>query len=155
MDKPYAERIRLLHTLVRQEKGTLMLCERIKIRDSGHFLECLNKAFDANEEGVVIKQAGSKYQPGQREKGGWFKMKPDVSRSIIIRLSSTFFFYWKLFDFLFSVRKLGQWFWFAHNRRFLQRHTDCCWQLFAWCFEERQHRNWYSVLLRMQGSQWF
>lgn len=92
MDKPYAERIRLLRTLIREEKGALMFCERNKIRDSGHFLECLNKAFDANEEGVVIKQAGSPYRPGQREKGGWFKMKPDVSfRSIIRSLLICFF----------------------------------------------------------------
>lgn len=79
IEKPYAERIRLLRTIVTEQKGALMLCDRIKIRNAEHFLECLNKAFDANEEGVVIKQEDSKYRPGQREKGGWFKMKPDVS----------------------------------------------------------------------------
>lgn len=75
---PYTERIRKLKTLIREQKGALVLCERIKLRDSEHFLECLNKAFDANEEGVVIKQEDSKYHPAQRENGGWFKMKPDV-----------------------------------------------------------------------------
>lgn len=75
---PYAERIRKLKGLIRVQAGALMLCERTKLQDAGHFLECLNKAFDANEEGVVIKQEDSKYQPGHREKGGWFKMKPDV-----------------------------------------------------------------------------
>lgn len=82
VNKPYVERIRLLGTLINQQRGALMLCERIKLRDSDHFLECLNKAFDSNEEGVVIKQQASKYRPGQREKGGWFKMKPDVSSNI-------------------------------------------------------------------------
>lgn len=62
-----------------------MLCERVRVRDAAHFLECLNKAFDSNEEGIVIKQEDSKYRPGQREKGGWFKIKPDV------RLLFTFF----------------------------------------------------------------
>lgn len=75
---PYAERIRKLKGLIREQKGALMLCERTKIQDSNHFLQCLNKAFDANEEGVVIKQEDSKYHPGKRENGGWFKMKPDV-----------------------------------------------------------------------------
>ena len=61
-----------------------MLCERIKLRDGDHFVEHFNKAFDSNEEGVVIKQEDSKYRPGQRERGGWFKMKPDVSHSVYI-----------------------------------------------------------------------
>lgn len=83
MNKPYAERVRLLGTLIKEQKGALMLCERTKLRDGQHFLELLNKAFDANEEGVVIKQGDSKYHPGQREKGGWFKMKPDVRSNYI------------------------------------------------------------------------
>lgn len=79
IDKPYVERRRLLQTLVKEEVGCLLLCKQIKIRDTAHILECMNKAFDANEEGVVLKQADSKYQPGQRERGGWYKIKPDVS----------------------------------------------------------------------------
>lgn len=79
MNKPYAERVRLLGTVIKEQKGALMLCPRTKLRDGNHFLELLNKAFDSNEEGVVIKQTDSKYQPGKRERGGWFKMKPDVS----------------------------------------------------------------------------
>lgn len=75
---PYAERMRKLKGLIREQKGALVLCERTKLRDADHFLECLNKAYDSNEEGVVIKQEDSKYHPGKREKGGWFKMKPDV-----------------------------------------------------------------------------
>ncbi|XP_055298259.1 DNA ligase 4 [Sitodiplosis mosellana] len=83
IDKPYAERIRKLKTIITEQKGSLMLCERIKLRDGAHFLELFNKAFDSNEEGVVIKQEDSKYRPGQREKGGWFKMKPDYENNLI------------------------------------------------------------------------
>lgn len=79
-NKPYAERVRKLHTLIKEQKGSLMLCDRVKIENADNFLECLNKAYDANEEGVVMKQEDSKYHPGTREKGGWYKMKPDVSR---------------------------------------------------------------------------
>lgn len=78
IEKPYAERIRKLRTIIDEKRGGLMLCEREKVRDADHFLECLNRAFDSNEEGVVIKQEDSKYRPGKREKGGWYKMKPDV-----------------------------------------------------------------------------
>lgn len=80
---PYAERIRKLKTLFREQKGALVCCERTKLRDADHFLECLNKAFDANEEGVVIKEQDSKYHPGKREHGGWFKMKPDVCKNLL------------------------------------------------------------------------
>lgn len=79
IDKPYVERRRLLQTLVKEEVGCVLLCKQIKIRDTEHVLECMNNAFDVNEEGVVLKQADSKYQPGRREKGGWYKIKPDVS----------------------------------------------------------------------------
>lgn len=95
--KPYAERIRKLNTIVREQKGSLMLCERIKVIDANHFLECLNKAFDSNEEGVVIKQEDSKYRPGQREKGGWFKMKPDVIHTFLFLFISNLNFKYLLF----------------------------------------------------------
>lgn len=84
INKPYAERIRKLQTIITEQKGALMLCQRTKVKSPEHFLDCLNKAYESNEEGVVMKQAGSKYQPGQRENGGWFKMKPDVSEKIFI-----------------------------------------------------------------------
>lgn len=46
---------------------------------SEHILECLNKAFDEKEEGVVIKEGGSVYAPGKRN-AGWLKIKPDVGQ---------------------------------------------------------------------------
>lgn len=75
----YAERIRKLRSIIVEQRGAFMLCEREKILNSDHFIELMNKHFDANEEGVVIKQSDSKYHPGKRENGGWFKIKPDVS----------------------------------------------------------------------------
>lgn len=78
LNQPYVERMKKLETILTERKGNLVLCKRTKVRDSGHILECLNNAIDDNEEGVVIKQMNSTYQPGKREKGGWFKIKPDV-----------------------------------------------------------------------------
>lgn len=76
---PYAERISKLKSLIVEREGSLMLCEREMVRDEVHFLDLLNKHIDAREEGVVIKRADVKYQPGKREHSGWFKIKPDVS----------------------------------------------------------------------------
>lgn len=45
---------------------------------SDHIIECLNKAFDQKEEGVVIKESNSVYAPGKRI-ASWIKIKPDVS----------------------------------------------------------------------------
>lgn len=75
--KPYAERIRLLQTLIRQRPGVLTLSQPVRIRDGEHIVQCLNEAFDNCEEGVVIKRADSVYSPGER-KAGWCKIKPDV-----------------------------------------------------------------------------
>lgn len=61
-----------------EREGSLVLCERLKVTNEIHFLELLNKHIDAREEGVVIKRADAKYQPGKRERSGWFKIKPDV-----------------------------------------------------------------------------
>ncbi|XP_031627272.1 DNA ligase 4 [Contarinia nasturtii] len=83
IDLPYAERIRKIRTIVKVKKGAVMLCEYEKIRDFEHFLRLFNKSFDTNEEGIVLKQEESKYKPGHREKGGWFKFKPDYEKGLI------------------------------------------------------------------------
>lgn len=78
LDKPYSERVRKLHAVIQETPGHLVYCKREKVRNDQHILECLNKAIDDSEEGVVIKKVGSVYKPGKREGGGWFKIKPDV-----------------------------------------------------------------------------
>lgn len=79
LNKPYSERINKLHRIIEETPGHLVFCKREKVRDSAHILECLNKAIDDCEEGVVIKKIDSVYKPGKRDGGGWFKIKPDVS----------------------------------------------------------------------------
>jgi DNA ligase-4 len=78
IQKPYAERIRLLNKLVKEHQGIFTKCKREKIRDMDHLVECLNKAIEDKEEGIVIKDIGSMYKPNERN-GGWYKIKPDVS----------------------------------------------------------------------------
>lgn len=81
LDKPYGERVRRLRTVFEDHPGNMVLCPRTKVRNTEHILQCLNNAIDDNEEGVVIKRADSVYQPGKRDRGGWFKIKPDVCPS--------------------------------------------------------------------------
>lgn len=80
--KPYAERSRLLQTLFNERAGFLTRCKRSKIRDAEHFMECLNNAFDDKEEGLVVKNADSRYSPGERN-AGWWKIKGDYIDGLV------------------------------------------------------------------------
>lgn len=78
INKPYAERVRLLQSVVKDKEGFMVVSETIKIQNSQHILQSLNLAIDERKEGIVIKQADSKYAPGMRN-AGWCKIKPDVN----------------------------------------------------------------------------
>ena len=78
MNRPYADRIRLLNTVVKEHPGFFSKCKREKVRDADHLIECLNKGIDQKEEGIVIKEWDSVYKPNSRS-AGWYKIKPDVS----------------------------------------------------------------------------
>ncbi|EDS30373.1 DNA ligase 4 [Culex quinquefasciatus] len=62
---PYAERIRLLGTLIKPKVGVLTTCKRIKVeRRSGH------------------QEAGLDYSPNERN-AGWYKIKPDYIDNLV------------------------------------------------------------------------
>lgn len=82
INKPYAERVRILKKLFREQAGVMVQCERHKIAGSEDLLNEFNKALDNKEEGLVIKTLDSFYQPGERA-GGWYKMKADYMDGII------------------------------------------------------------------------
>ncbi|XP_059617100.1 DNA ligase 4 [Phlebotomus argentipes] len=83
-EKPYAERRRLLATLLKEKTGALILGEYKKVRDFDHVLECFNESIDRCEEGIVIKAMGSHYRPGVRSiEAGWFKCKPDYINGVV------------------------------------------------------------------------
>ncbi|XP_055681211.1 DNA ligase 4 [Lutzomyia longipalpis] len=87
LDKPYAERRRLLRTLVREKPGALVLGTNEKIEDFDHLIKCFNDAVDRAEEGIVIKEVGSHYRPGVRAiQAGWFKLKPDYVEGAVTDL---------------------------------------------------------------------
>lgn len=144
-----------------------MFCERTKVENSEHFIKCLNKAFDSNEEGVVIKRADSRYSPGQRENGGWYKIKPDVSLKIhLIRFGKTLFYtnqmriFYTIFFACFCFRSM----------RVIWLMISICWLLvlittkrvatstnFCWAFSRRMITRTileYFILVAKQPAVW-
>lgn len=79
---PYAERIRLLKTIIKEKVGFVAICHRIKVKNSEHLVELLNQAIDAHQEGVVIKKENSVYSPNERN-AGWYKIKPDYIDNMV------------------------------------------------------------------------
>ncbi|XP_058442972.1 DNA ligase 4 [Malaya genurostris] len=79
---PYAERIRLLGTVVKESPGILTYCRRTKVENSEHLVQLLNQAIDARQEGVVIKKQDSVYSPNERN-AGWYKIKPDYIDNLV------------------------------------------------------------------------
>lgn len=85
-EKPWAERQRVLRELIPQtaygmaEAAVLRRAEAERVRDVEHVVECVNRALDAREEGVVLKREDGRYVAGART-AGWCKVKADVSKS--------------------------------------------------------------------------
>ncbi|XP_062701194.1 DNA ligase 4-like [Aedes albopictus] len=79
---PYAERIRLLKTLIKEKVGFVTICHRVKVKNGEHLVELLNHAIDAHQEGVVIKKENSAYSPNERN-AGWYKIKPDYIDNMV------------------------------------------------------------------------
>lgn len=83
INKPYAERVRILTKLFREQDGVMVHCKRHKLTDQDDLLKQFNKALDDKEEGIVIKTLDSFYKPGERADSGWYKMKADYLDGII------------------------------------------------------------------------
>ncbi|XP_049541664.1 DNA ligase 4-like [Anopheles darlingi] len=82
---PYAERLRLLTTLlVREQPGFIVYCQREQVRDAAHLVQLLNTAIDGEQEGLVLKREDAIYQPNRRHGGGWYKLKPDYVGGLVV-----------------------------------------------------------------------
>ena len=75
--RPLRERVKLLESVVREQEGRVMLCERKLASSTQEVLDSLNDAIDRREEGLVVKDLESHYKPNARNGGGWIKIKPD------------------------------------------------------------------------------
>ncbi|KAG5672315.1 hypothetical protein PVAND_002449 [Polypedilum vanderplanki] len=84
IDQPFYRRYEILHSLFDDRVGVLIKTNPVKIRDVEHLVSQFNKALDNNEEGIILKKADSTYMPGERDKGGWYKMKADYFNDEVV-----------------------------------------------------------------------
>jgi len=81
----YSQRRFKVDELIKEMPTILEVIKSQKILSLQHFLELFQDALKQNAEGIILKKQNSLYLPGTRNKGGWYKEKPDVS--------FTFFFF--------------------------------------------------------------
>lgn len=84
MERPYSDRTKILENLITDEEGVIMRVVSTKVRDSEHIATLLNIAMHNDEEGIILKNGASKYQPGERN-AGWFKVKPDYLDDNVVK----------------------------------------------------------------------
>jgi DNA ligase-4 len=59
-----------------------MYTEQTKVTTGQEVMDELNLAIDKRLEGIVLKDPTSVYKPNTR-KGGWYKIKPEVSYRVL------------------------------------------------------------------------
>jgi len=74
-DKPLKERWQLLKKIIKPIDGKLQLAKHIETKDLEKVEEFYQKALNASQEGIIIKNMDATYQPGRRV-GYWLKVKP-------------------------------------------------------------------------------
>lgn len=82
LEKPLAERMSLMRSLITDQVGVLMRCRQRNVLDHNDVMLGLNQAIDDQEEGIVIKEIDAPYQPNQRN-GGWYKLKADYIDGLV------------------------------------------------------------------------
>ncbi len=80
---PLRERLEILSQLVVEERGRVQLADRKTGSSTKDVVDALNDAIDRREEGLVLKDPDSVYRPNVRTKGGWIKVKPEYSGSLV------------------------------------------------------------------------
>ena len=97
--KPLSERLELLQTVFTPVPGYFIMSKHIvrcggssletwlncylqQIRTADEFLVHANRAIDKREEGLVLKQPSSHYEPDGRKGEGWYKWKPEYTGQI-------------------------------------------------------------------------
>jgi DNA ligase-4 len=82
-NKPLRDRIALVESIVKPLDGRVQFAERKTGKTKGDVVDALNLAIDRREEGIVLKDPESVYKPNVRSRGGWLKIKPEYSNSLM------------------------------------------------------------------------
>lgn len=78
-NKPLIDRLEILEKIITPKLGVVDLVPRKRVSSKSEVFDALNKAIDDCEEGLIMKEILSVYKPNVRNKGGWYKIKPEVS----------------------------------------------------------------------------
>lgn len=84
-NKPLSERLEILRTVINPAEGRVIISATAKVKSRDEVVSVLNEAIDRREEGVVLKDPDSVYQPAAR-RAGWIKVKPEYVDSLVPEL---------------------------------------------------------------------
>lgn len=74
---PFSDRRKRLESAVKETKD-FRLAAQLETKEMEEAQKFYQKALDAGQEGVMVKNQDAKYQPGRRVAGGWLKVKPTL-----------------------------------------------------------------------------
>ncbi|KAL1926334.1 hypothetical protein VTP01DRAFT_5855 [Rhizomucor pusillus] len=81
LDYPLSSRLKILGSVVKEKRGNLNLLPREEKSTFQDIVDALDRAISLRQEGLVIKNPGSVYEPGQRNQT-WIKLKPEYINSL-------------------------------------------------------------------------
>ncbi|KAG0724997.1 DNA ligase 4 [Chionoecetes opilio] len=84
-NQPLSERLGVLRSVVTPLEGRVIISAYTKVKTREEVVGVLNEAIDNREEGVVLKDPDSVYQPAAR-RAGWIKVKPEYVDSLVPEL---------------------------------------------------------------------
>ncbi|KAM3967874.1 LOW QUALITY PROTEIN: uncharacterized protein ACR2FA_011420 [Aphomia sociella] len=73
------ERVKILDTIFTDVPGVIQHSKRQLVNNSSDILDKLNEAIERQEEGIVVKDTASYYEPNARN-AGWYKIKPEYTK---------------------------------------------------------------------------
>ncbi|KAI8578405.1 hypothetical protein K450DRAFT_247763 [Umbelopsis ramanniana AG] len=76
IDHPMEQRLEVLKAVVTERRGCISFIFRKEGTTFQHIVQALDEATTLNQEGIVVKNPGSIYEPGARNHS-WVKVKPD------------------------------------------------------------------------------
>ncbi|ESO08239.1 hypothetical protein HELRODRAFT_75449 [Helobdella robusta] len=76
-NEPLKSRRQVLNNIIQPLPGRIMLSKAFEKSTKFEIISPLNEAIEYGEEGIMLKDVESIYKPNCRQKGGWFKIKPD------------------------------------------------------------------------------
>jgi len=89
IDKTLEERRRKIESIIKQEKGKIILTEKRITSDMNKIKKFYKKALNLGHEGLMLKNLNKPYIPG-RKAHGWLKLKPELESLDLVIVKATY-----------------------------------------------------------------